>query len=163
MTSPTQNRGGGSLLMSDDNGKKSLEKRLSISSSDSDRESQSSLNFESVKESKQDDTQKSDNSTNEIFDGKQSFFSEEVAENSSGRSRSSKVLTKKISLPTFNSAISIDDSIDSNFEIATSTQVWTFGKNSYGQLGHGDLDDRYIEFDIFFIRYSINASTYNSI
>eukprot|EP00111_Clytia_hemisphaerica_P024307 TCONS_00071687-protein len=89
------------------------------------------------------------NKDNEIFSGKKAFFSEENIQESEspipGRSRSSEVVTRKISLPTFNSAISIDDTLNTNlFEMSTSTQVWTFGKNSYGQLGHGDVEDRFV-------------------
>ena len=145
VTSPVQNRESAFPSMSPDvNEKKCPQKSASISSLDSDRTSQSSSNSESLKDSKQEEPDSS-GSTKEIFEGKKSIFTEDSAENPSMRSRRSQVLTKKISLPTFNSAISIDDSIDSNFETSTSTQVWTFGKNSYGQLGHGDLDDRYVE------------------
>ena len=144
VTSPVQNRDTSLRTMPDDNEKKCLQKSASNSSSDSDRLSQSSSNCDSVKDSNQEKAGSS-SSIKEIFEGKKSIFTEESAETPSMRQRRSQVITKKISLPTFNSAISIDDSIDSNFETSTSTQVWSFGKNSYGQLGHGDLEDRYIE------------------
>jgi len=117
--------------------KRTLEKRLSISSKSTDS---SSYDKDPVLES--DTTLITENNGAEdtaLFEGKKSLFSEDIPLT---RTRST-VITKKISLPTFNSAVSLDDNINNSlFDMSTSTQVWTFGKNSYGQLGHGDLEDK---------------------
>lgn len=83
-----------------------------------------------------DDTSQPQNS---LFEGKQSLFREEPdIDNPLQRTRSSAV--SKRTLKPLEHLTSLDDSLNCPFD--SSTQVWTFGKNSYGQLGHGDVDDR---------------------
>ena len=148
LNSPMQQQKSASLPTPDTN-KQNLEERLSISSSENDRDSESLSTSEPGSIPNQDIQVQSQGK--EIFEGKKSFFLDETSDGSLATRSRSKVLTKKISLPTFNSSVSIDDNINGTFEVATSTQVWTFGKNSYGQLGHGDLEDRWnLRYIIFF-------------
>lgn len=80
----------------------------------------------------------------DLFDGKKPLFDDDASFDTPALQRSS--TSVKCDRPNLNSIISLDDSMaNGNFDSTNSTEVWSFGKNSYGQLGHGDLDDRYLD------------------
>ena len=87
-------------------------------------------------------------SKNDIFTGRKSMFEEFSADEIKSVGLSSDSLaepttfeTKKLDLVHFRSTS--DYSTDSFFECPLSTEVWSWGKCNYGQLGHADTQDRY--------------------
>ena len=90
-------------------------------------------------------------SKNDIFTGTKSMFEEFSADEIESVGLSSDSLSEPTILQTeeleeldlirFRSTS--DYSADSFFECPLSTEVWSWGKCNYGQLGHGDTQDRY--------------------
>lgn len=77
-----------------------------------------------------------------LFNGKHSLFNDGVdIDNPLPRTRSSAFSRKPVK--SLNSLVSLEDSMSGGL-LDSSTQVWSFGKNSYGQLGLGDIEDRYV-------------------
>ena len=87
-------------------------------------------------------------SKNDIFTGRKSMFEEfsvdeikSVELSSDSLAEPTILKTEELDLIRFRSTS--DHSTDSFFECPLSTEVWSWGKCNYGQLGHGDTQDRY--------------------